>query len=240
MLSAGSRYLTLSCAGNSQGNSSCLEWLWSGWGRDKRVTLPPGAKSLGPPSRTFFACACIHTTGHSAQRHRKSINTQNTWAEPTSTWCPRTGPPRAEHAGTSRTLAFPKRAPSWLERRSCYHSSSLAEAGTSALGSQVAATTEQSHLGRTWKDGQASSGREEMEGAFGPRDWHLCSRGRKRHSAGRPYAQDGDTGAGTSRLKSKVIYLWELMQGSGDWIYVLGITYPFHSFPKVFLRPPSS
>lgn len=61
-------------------------------------------------------------------------------------------------------------------------------------------------------------GREEMEGASGLRDWHLCGRGGSEYSAGGSYTQDGDPGAGTSRPRSKGIQLRELVQRSGDQI----------------------
>lgn len=51
---------------------------------------------------------------------------------------------------------------------------------------------------------------------------------------GGPYAQDSDPEAGISGLRSGVINLWELMQGSCKQIYVLGI------IPKMLLCPPLS
>lgn len=155
-----------------------------------------------------------------------------------SHWVPA---PRAEcvlSAGDTKissTLAFPERVPGSVEiaRFNCDRSSIPTEAGTRC------AITEPSHcIGRARKDEQASSGRAEMKGASGLRSASVWQRQEGAWCwGGVPHAQDGDPGAGTFRLRSGVIHLWELVQGSGDQTYVLGSTHPSHSFPKTFLCP---
>lgn len=92
--------------------------------------------------------------------------------------------------------------------------------------------TEQSHVDRmNWHP----MGTEEMGGTSGLRDWHLWGRGRSGHGAGGPYTKMVTLGLESPRLKSQGILLWECVQRKGDRIYiVLGITYPFYSFPQMF------
>lgn len=74
---------------------------------------------------------------------------------------------------------------------------------------------------------QTSSGRKEMEGIFGLRDWDLCGRGRSGHSDGGPYAPDGDSRARTSKPRSRGIKPLEssIKRNDNQISGVLGITH---------------